>query len=45
MRLDHDFFCVNPSNDPKIKKAQDSVETASPNKSEHVNDEEMGVNC
>ncbi|KAM7498543.1 hypothetical protein LguiA_022957 [Lonicera macranthoides] len=42
MRLDHDFFCVKPSNDPKIKKARVSVETASPNKSEPENDEEMG---
>ncbi|KAL0362554.1 UNVERIFIED_CONTAM: putative callose synthase 8, partial [Sesamum calycinum] len=43
MRLDHDFFCVDPSNDGKKKKSQKSVKTRDEEKSDNNEDEEIGA--
>ncbi|GFQ05755.1 putative callose synthase 8 [Phtheirospermum japonicum] len=42
MRRDHDFFCVDPSKDGKKKKSKRSVETNEEEKSDNVEDVEMG---
>ncbi|KAL0399594.1 UNVERIFIED_CONTAM: putative callose synthase 8 [Sesamum radiatum] len=43
MRLDHDFFCVSPSNDSKKKKSRKSVKTRDEEKSDNNEDEELGA--
>ncbi|KAL0353936.1 UNVERIFIED_CONTAM: putative callose synthase 8 [Sesamum angustifolium] len=43
MRLDHDFFCVDPSTDGKKKKSQKSVKTRDEEKSDNNEDEEIGA--
>jgi callose synthase len=44
MRLDHNFFCVQPSNKPKAKKAPVSHDTVEDRrKSEENKDEELGA--
>ncbi|XP_020549899.1 putative callose synthase 8 [Sesamum indicum] len=43
MRLDHDFFCVDPSNDGKKKKSRKSVKTRDEEKSDNNEDEEIGA--
>ena len=43
MRLEHDFFCIDPSSDSKTKKPRQSVRTDEDKKSPNE-DEEMEVN-
>ncbi|KAI3457533.1 hypothetical protein Pfo_014196 [Paulownia fortunei] len=43
MRLDHDFFCVHPPNDGKVKKSRTSVKTREEETSDNNEDEEMGA--
>lgn len=42
MRLDHDFFCLGPSNNVKVKKEKAPVSNLQENKDPNE-DEEMGV--
>ena len=45
MRLDHNFFCVQPSSKPKAKKTPVSHNTVEERMNREVNeDEELGVN-
>ncbi|XP_059662797.1 putative callose synthase 8 [Cornus florida] len=43
MRLDHDFFCVQPLNDQKVTNARGLVNTTEEKKIEENEDEEMGM--
>lgn len=43
MRQDHDFFCINPSKNVKKKKSRTSSKTQEDEKSDNIEDEEMGV--
>ncbi|KAH6785388.1 hypothetical protein C2S51_037843 [Perilla frutescens var. frutescens] len=43
MRQDHDFFCINPSNDVKKKKSRRSGNTHEEEKSDNNEDIEMGA--
>lgn len=43
MREDHDFFYVNDTREPKLKKAQVSTGTTEKDNWEGNEDEEMGV--
>lgn len=43
MRLEHDFFCIDPSKTAKKKKSRTSVKTSEEEKIVDNEDEEMGV--
>ncbi|KAK4487202.1 hypothetical protein RD792_006522 [Penstemon davidsonii] len=45
MRLDHDFFCVHPPNDGKVKKSQTSTRSPEEEKSDNNEDVETGTTC
>ncbi|PIN16654.1 1,3-beta-glucan synthase/callose synthase catalytic subunit [Handroanthus impetiginosus] len=43
MRRDHDFFCIHPSNDGKMKKSRTSVKRRKEERRDNNEDEEMGA--